>query len=186
MKRVSLVLAALLFAFALPADVGPGPRIAAAAEAQVGVTRIYDARYVSLRFPGGDIPMVRGVCADVVVRAFRTIGVDLQEHVNRDMRRNFAAYPKMWGLSRPDANIDHRRVPNLMKFFERQGKSLPIGGAYAPGDVVAWRLPNGLHHIGVVSRHRGAGDYLVVHNIGAGAQEEDVLRAFTIIGHYRW
>lgn len=186
MKRAAIPCAALLVAFALRADVPHGPRIAAAAEAQVGVTTIYDPSYASLRFPGGDVPLVRGVCADVVVRAFRSIGVDLQEHVNRDMRRNFGSYPKMWGLSRPDANIDHRRVPNLMKFFDRQGKSLQINAAYAPGDVVAWRLPNGLYHIGVVSRHRGTRDYLVVHNIGAGAQEEDVLRSFTIIGHYRW
>ena len=163
-------------------------RLAGAAEAQVGVTTIYDPSYRSLRYPGGDLPKERGVCADVIVRAFREIGVDLQVALHEDMTRHFGEYPKMWGLRRPDPNIDHRRVPNLMRYFTRQGKNLPLEGRFAPGDVVAWRLPNGLYHIGIVSsrpRHGGP-DYLVVHNIGAGAQNEDVLRAFRIIGHYRW
>jgi uncharacterized protein YijF (DUF1287 family) len=149
--------------------------------AQVGVTRTYDPSYVRLAYPNGDVPMERGVCSDVVIRAFRSAGIDLQVEVHEDMRRNFGKYPQMWGLQAPDRNIDHRRVPNLMKFFERRGKSLPLDGEYKPGDVVAWRLDNGLHHIGVVSRGRK-----VVHNIGAGAQNEDVLRAWKIIGHYRW
>jgi uncharacterized protein len=162
--------------------------VATAAASQVGVTRHYDPSYVQLHYPGGDVPRERGVCADVVVRAFRTIGLDLQVAVHEDMKKNFRAYPQMWGLRGPDTNIDHRRVPNLMKFFERIGKSLPIVAPYEPGDVVAWRLSNGLYHIGVVSNVRSASgsDYLVVHNIGDGAQMEDVLRAFTIIGHYRW
>ncbi len=162
--------------------------IARGAEAQVGVTIHYDPAYTRLSFPGGDIPRERGVCSDVVIRSLRSVGTDLQVEVNRDMRRNFGAYPKMWGLRRPDTNIDHRRVPNLMKFFERQGKAVLIASAYEPGDIVAWRLAGGLHHIGVVSSRRASlrGDYLVVHNIGQGARNEDVLRAFTIIGHYRW
>jgi hypothetical protein len=104
------------------------------------------------------------------------------------MARHFSDYPQMWGLRRPDPNIDHRRVPNLMRYFTRRGKSLARDAAYLPGDVVAWRLPNGLYHIGVVSTRAGPRppDYLVVHNIGAGARSEDVLRAFRIIGHYRW
>lgn len=156
--------------------------------AQVGVTRIYDPAYRQLSYPGGDVPSVRGVCADVVVRAFRRIGVDLQVAVHEDMQRNFRAYPQMWGLKRADANIDHRRVPNLMKFFDRRGKSVALRGEYEPGDVVAWKLSNGLYHIGIVSsvRNAAATEYLVVHNIGSGAQTEDVLRAFEIIGHYRW
>ncbi len=162
--------------------------LASAAAAQVGVTRHYDPSYVQLRYPGGDVPAERGVCADVIVRSFRRIGVDLQVTVHEDMRRNFRAYPQMWGLRSPDANIDHRRVPNLMTFFDRQRKAVALTSPYEPGDVVAWRLPNGLHHIGVVSNVRnGPGsEFMVVHNIGDGAQLEDVLRAFPIIGHYRW
>lgn len=164
-----------------------GPRIAKAAEAQVGVTIRYDPSYRRLPFPGGDPPADRGVCTDVVVRAFRAIGVDLQSAVHRDMTRDFAAYPRMWGLRKPDPNIDHRRVPNLMTYMKRQGKSLPLRGAYEPGDVVAWRLPNGLHHIGVVAaRNTPAGRPLVVHNIGQGAQIEDILDRFEKLGHYRW
>lgn len=156
-----------------------GANLAQAALAQVGVTTIYDSSYVKLPYPGGDLPKNRGVCADVIVRAFREIRVDLQLAVHEDMRHNFAAYPKIWGLTAPDANIDHRRVPNLMKFLDRRGKS--VSGAFEAGDVVAWRLPNGLYHIGIVS-----GADRVVHNIGYGAQNEDVLHAWKIIGHYRW
>ena len=180
----------LLLAFAQIANATPAQRatIAAAAVAQVGVTRHYDPSYVRLKYPGGDVPMERGVCTDVVIRAFRRIGLDLQKEVHEDMRANFRSYPSLWGLTGADRNIDHRRVPNLMKYFERRGKSVSMRGPYEPGDVVAWRLDSGLHHIGIVSNVSAnrRGDYLVVHNIGRGAQNEDVLRAFTIIGHYRW
>ena len=162
-----------------------GVTIAEAAKRQVGVTRIYDSSYAALRYPGGDVPMERGVCADVVIRAFRAAGVDLQREVHLDMRANFARYPRMWGLPAPDANIDHRRVPNLMTFFQRQRKS--VSGDFRAGDVVAWRLPNGLYHIGIVAPDRAAADHpLMIHNIGYGAQEEDILFAYRIIGHYRW
>ena len=186
-----LCLAGVLLAGSLAAEGQPSARggaIARGAEAQVGVTIRYDPAYTRLSFPGGDVPLERGVCSDVVIRSLRGVGTDLQVEVNRDMRRNFSAYPKMWGLRRPDSNIDHRRVPNLMKFFERQGKMVPIASSYEPGDIVAWRLPGGLHHIGVVSSRRASprGECLVVHNIGQGARNEDVLRAFAIIGHYRW
>ena len=172
-----LPLVLLLAAAAAQADVGP--RIAAAAARQVGVTTIYDPSYVRMRYPGGDVPMERGVCADVIVRAFRDIGIDLQRELHEDMQSNFRLYPHLWGLAAPDANIDHRRVPNLMKFFERRGKS--TGAPFARGDVVAWRLPGGLYHIGIVDQPP-----YVVHNIGRGAQREDILFAFPIIGHYRW
>ena len=183
--------AILLLALVAAVDVRATPAqrrtIASAAEAQVGVTRRYDPAYVRLSYPGGDIPLERGVCADVIVRAFRKIGVDLQVTVHEDMRRAFASYPQRWGLRRPDRNIDHRRVPNLMTYFKRENKSLDIDAAYEPGDVVAWRLPGGLHHIGIVSTKRAAnGLPLVVHNIGYGTQNEDVLHAWDIIGHYRW
>ncbi len=162
--------------------------LARGAEAQVGVTLVYDPSYVRLRYPGGDVPPERGVCADVVVRAFRRIGIDLQTRLHEDIARHFGEYPHLWGLRQPDSNIDHRRVPNLMTYFKRQGKALPVSAPYQSGDVVAWRLPNGLHHIGVVSqRHAPDGNHnLVVHNIGQGARTEDVLYAFDIIGHYRW
>ncbi|HEX2643424.1 MAG TPA: DUF1287 domain-containing protein [Thermoanaerobaculia bacterium] len=163
-------------------------RLAAAAAAQVGVTVLYDPAYVRLAYPGGDVPLERGVCADVIVRAFRRIGVDLQAEVHEDMKKSFSAYPRNWGLSRPDSNIDHRRVPNLMKFFERRGKKISMEGPYQPGDIVAWRLPGGYHHIGVVAaeRVRGTDRHLIVHNIGAGTRKEDILYSYTIIGHYRW
>jgi uncharacterized protein YijF (DUF1287 family) len=165
-----------------------GRAVAAAAERQVGITTRYDASYQRLRYPGGDVPIERGVCSDVVVRAFRAIGVDLQVELHEDMRRHFGAYPRNWGLARPDRNIDHRRVPNLMTWFTRRDKALPLDAAYEPGDVVAWRLPNGLHHIGLVSTRQapGAPNLLVVHNIGSGAQLEDVLHAYAKLGHYRW
>jgi len=186
MKRsVAVLLFCTLPAHATTAD---RAAIAAAAASQAGVTRHYDPSYTAIRYPGGDVPLERGVCADVVVRAFRAIGVDLQVAVHEDMKRDFRAYPRLWNLRSPDANIDHRRVRNLMKFFERKGKTIPIGAAYAPGDVVAWKLPGGLDHIGVVAATRNTAntDYLVVHNIGNGTQIEDVLRAFRITGHYRW
>lgn len=162
-----------------------------AAHAQVGVTRHYDGAYVRLDYPGGDLPVERGVCTDVVIRALRAAGVDLQREVHEDMRRDFSAYPPLWGLARPDRNIDHRRVPNLETWFRRAGHALPVGqaaGDFQPGDIVSWRLPNGLPHIGLVSDRvaaDGSGRRLVVHNIGAGARVEDVLFAWAPVGHFR-
>lgn len=187
-----ILLAAIRFAAARPLLLEPvtatpvALRIATAAAAQVGVTTVYDPSYVALRYPGGDLPPERGVCADVVIRAFRAVGVDLQREVHEDMRRSFRAYPRMWGLAGPDPNIDHRRVPNLMTFFTRRGKK--VDGDFQPGDVVAWRLSGGLYHIGIIAADRvlGTTRHYVVHNIGNGAQKEDVLYAFTVIGHYRW
>jgi len=188
------ILIATLLLAASPAEAATTKAITVAhsAQGQVGVTRHYDPAYVRLAYPGGDVPADRGVCTDVVVRAHRAAGMDLQASVHEDMRAAFSAYPKAWGLSRPDPNIDHRRVPNLRKFFERKGKSLPVSTRYRDyqaGDVVSWRLPNGLDHVGVVSNLRmggASGRPLVVHNIGRGAQEEDVLFAWTQTGHYRW
>ena len=158
---------------------------------QTGQTTIYDPAYMKLAYPGGDLPIERGVCADVIVRAFRKGGVDLQKEVHEDMARNFAAYPNRWGLKAPDTNIDHRRVPNLMTYFKRRGKSLPIterAKDYEPGDVVAWDLGGGLTHIGIVvnRRVRDGERYYIVHNIGAGARLEDVLFEWRQIGHYRY
>ncbi len=161
-----------------------------AARQQVGVTVIYDGSYRVLAYPGGDVPIERGVCTDVIVRALRAArGVDLQKLVHEDMSAHFRDYPHRWGLARPDANIDHRRVPNLMTFFERAGYRRPSSGEapdYLPGDLVAWDLGGGVLHIGIVSdRKAGSGVPLVIHNIGAGAREEDMLFRYTIIGHYR-
>lgn len=157
---------------------------------QIGQTFEYDASYEKLGYPNGDVPVERGVCADVVVRGFRKAGVDLQKEVHEDMSRHFNAYPKKWGAAKPDSNIDHRRVANLMSYFERQGKSVPITNTpsdYVPGDVVAWELDTHLLHIGIVTdaRFKGMRNYLIVHNIGAGARIEDVLMSWKIIGHYR-
>ena len=186
--------AALLFlqlaAGAAAAQDGAVAKVLAAAHAQVGVTRIYDGRYVRLDYPGGDVPAERGVCTDVVVRAFRAAGLDLQQAVHEDMRRHFGAYPKLWGLTRPDRNIDHRRVPNLQAFLRRAGASQPVSSRaadYSSGDVVTWMLPGNLPHIGIVSDRRGnGGTPLVVHNIGRGPELEDMLFAYPITGRYRY
>lgn len=157
-----------------------------AARSQVGETRIYDPAYVRLDFPGGDVPRDRGVCTDVLIRAMRDgQQIDLQRVVNRDMKANFASYPKNWGLSRTDANIDHRRVPNLQTLLTRAGAKLPEDTDYQPGDIVTSMLPGNLPHIMIVSDRTAADGPLVIHNIGAGAREEDALKRFPITGHYR-
>jgi uncharacterized protein len=166
-------------------------KVIEAAIEQTNQTVGYDPAYVRLDYPGGDVPIRTGVCSDVVVRSMRKAGVDLQKEVHEDMKRNFAAYPKLWGLARPDPNIDHRRVPNLMTYFKRAGKTRDITADskdYLPGDVVAWELDNGLLHIGIVSNVKsGSGErHAVVHNIGAGTKLEDVLFSWRIIGHYRY
>jgi uncharacterized protein len=161
-----------------------------AAMEQTKYTRSYDPAYVAIAYPSGDVPRESGVCTDVVIRAFRAIGVDLQQEVHEDMKRNFAAYPQDWGLSGTDTNIDHRRVPNLMKYFERQGKAIAITQRkedYLPGDVVTWNLGEGQEHIGIVTQFKSAqtGQFLIVHNIGAGARLEDIVLNWPVIGHYR-
>jgi uncharacterized protein len=186
----SLVLL-LSFSLAAPAFAGSEPsRLTSAAREQVGVTTTYDPAYVTLDFPGGDIPRDRGVCTDVVIRALRDgWGIDLQLAVNRDMKADFSAYPRLWGLSRTDRSIDHRRVPNLQTLFARIGaeqrlEELPA--PFLPGDIVTWKLPGNLDHIGIVSDQRSAdGTPLILHNIGRGAQEEDILFAYPMTGHYR-
>ena len=163
--------------------------LVSAAREQVGVTLGYDPAYRRLSYPNGDVPLTTGVCTDVVIRALRQQGLDLQQAVNQDMRANFRLYPKNWGLSRPDSNIDHRRVPNLMTWFKRQDWALPLGQdaeRYRPGDIVTWDLGGGLTHIGIISdRQAASGVPLVLHNIGRGTQEEDILFSFKITGHYR-
>lgn len=160
-----------------------------AARKQIGVTLTYDPAYVRLPYPGGDVPESRGVCTDVVIRAFRAQRIDLQQRVHEDMRAHFAKYPQKWGLRRPDSNIDHRRVPNLQTWFARQGWSLPVTSRavdYRVGDLVTWMLPGNLPHIGIVSdRKSPIGTPLIIHNIGRGTREEDILFGHRITGHYR-
>jgi uncharacterized protein len=169
-----------------------GLTIAKAAEARARKAEVYDGAYRVIAYPMGDVPDDRGVCTDTVIRAFRVGGVDLQQLVHEDMRRAFSAYPKTWGLKRPDRNIDHRRVPNLEVFFTRRGKALPASRNatdYLPGDLVSWRLTGtNLPHIGVVSTKRSAFSQrpLIAHNIGAGTQIEDCLFAWPITGWFRW
>lgn len=157
---------------------------------QCRVTKSYSPAYVRLDYPMGDVKPETGVCADVIVRAFRAAKIDLQKELHVDMRANFAKYPKAWGLKKPDTNIDHRRVLNLEVWFTRKGKSLkPTDRAehYLPGDVVSWRVDRGRPHIGIVSASVVAGTKrpLVIHNIGAGTREEDILFAWDVVGHYR-
>ena len=163
-----------------------------AARQQVGVTVIYDGSYRTLAYPGGDLPIERGVCTDVIVRALRTArSTDLQQLVHEDISAHPGEYPhpRRWGATRPDASIDHRRVPNLMAWFKRAGYGRPVtqeARDYLPGDVVAWNLGGSILHIGIVSDRRAVtGVPLVIHNIGAGALEDDILFRYTIIGHYR-
>lgn len=188
-----LTIACCLFALATllrGAETAPlGPRIVAAARQQIGVTLEYDPSYTSIKYPGGDVPVRTGVCSDVVVRALRANGLDLQKAVHEDMRAHFDAYPKNWGLKGPDKNIDHRRVPNLMRYFERHHLSLKeklrMPESYRPGDIVTWNLGGGLVHIGIVSDKTTGHTPLVIHNIGRGTQEEDLLSKYRVIGHYR-
>jgi uncharacterized protein YijF (DUF1287 family) len=203
MKRLTAtILLATIFAAAvpLPAQTAPEPvkpspqavKLIAAAKTQVGVTVSYDPAYAKLAYPGGDVPEERGVCTDVVIRAFRALGLDLQQLVHEDMARAFARYPQQWGLSKPDPNIDHRRVPNLMRFFERAGKRLPVTKKpedYRPGDLVTVIVPKNLPHIMLVADVPSPVEpkrMQIVHNIGAGAQLEDRLFDFEITGHYRY
>jgi len=164
--------------------------IVTAARAQIGKTVTYDPAYVRLDYPGGDVPVERGVCTDVIIRALRTSrNLDLQKLVHEDMRTAFSEYPTIWGLKKPDRNIDHRRVPNLRRYFVRQGYSVAITGKkedYLPGDIVTCTVGRNLPHIMIVSDRKARdGVPLVIHNIGRGAVEEDRLFDFYITGHYR-
>lgn len=152
---------------------------------------VYDPAYFVLKYPNGDVPADKGVCTDVVIRAYRKLGIDLQKEVHEDMVKNFSKYPKKWGLKRADSNIDHRRVPNLQVFFAKFGNEKPITNNpndYVPGDIVTWNLPKNLTHIGIVVNKKSADGkrYLIVHNIGAGQVLQDCLFSWTITGHYAY
>ena len=166
-------------------------RLAAAALSLIQQKVVYDPTYFKIQYPNGDVPPGKGVCTDVIVRAYRNVGIDLQQLVHQDMKSNFNQYPRLWQLTRPDTNIDHRRVPNLMKFFSRHGSTLKTSKTvddYKPGDVVVWSLGGSVTHIGVVvnkKSHDGLRP-LIVHNIGNGQELSDCLFNYPIIGHYRY
>ncbi len=173
------------------AQTGFAGKLADAATTLTSQRVTYDPAYFTIPYPNGDIPADKGVCTDVVIRAYRKLGIDLQRKVHEDMAANFSLYPNTWGLKKPDTNIDHRRVPNLMVFFSRFGKVKPLSqnaADYQPGDIVCWNLGGNITHIGLVANKRSADGKrpLIVHNIGAGQVLEDCLFNFKIIGHYSY
>jgi uncharacterized protein len=175
----------------LPSSTEAIKKLLASAREQSTVTKDYDPRYVQIAYPGDDVARERGVCSDVIIRAFRAVDIDLQKMVHEGMAKNFVVYPRKWNLSRPDRNIDHRRVPNLMMYFSRLGKALPIienAQHFQAGDIVAWDLGTGQTHIGIASDERRllAQRSLIFHNIGAGVKHEDVLFKWRLIGHSRF
>jgi uncharacterized protein YijF (DUF1287 family) len=187
---IALLLPLLVFVFAGRADCGSAGDLVEAARDQIGKTVSYDPRYQVLGYPDGDIPIGRGVCSDVIIRAMRaSLHLDLQKLVHEDMQANFSRYPRRWGLNQPDKNIDHRRVPNLRTYFDRSGWSLEVSndaGDYTPGDIVTCIVPRHRPHIMIVSDLKNRdGVPFVIHNIGAGVREEDRLFEFEITGHYR-
>lgn len=193
MRITKLLLCVLcLPALAVPAFAKSAPdAVVQAAQSRTLLSVRYDPKYVSLSYPGGDVPADTGVCTDVVIRTYRAaFGFDFQKAVHEDMKANFSAYPKSWGLKRPDKNIDHRRVPNLERFLKRQGASLPITKKavdYQAGDIVSWRLGGRLPHIGIVSNKKSEwGTPLIIHNIGSGVVEDDLLFNTDINGHFRF
>ncbi|WP_350290489.1 DUF1287 domain-containing protein [uncultured Croceitalea sp.] len=151
----------------------------------------YDPSYFAISYPNGDVPKDKGVCTDVIIRAYRKLNIDLQKEVHEDMKANFSKYPKIWGLRKTDKNIDHRRVPNLMVFFERFGEVKSISNKpkdYSPGDIVCWNLGGAITHIGIVSNKKSRDNkrHLIVHNIGAGQVLQDCLFDYKVIGHYTY
>jgi hypothetical protein len=161
-------------------------------DASIGLTNdkvVYDGAYVSIKYPNGDVPPSQGVCTDVIIRAYRKLGIDLQKEVHEDMKSNFSKYPKNWGLKRTDTNIDHRRVLNLETFFSRKGQKLAVTKDpldYKTGEMVTWMITNKLPHIGIVTHLRSPDGNrpLIVHNVGGGQVLEDCLFSYEIVGHY--
>lgn len=190
-RRVMGILCGALLSAFVPVS-HSADKLSAAAQ-QLDRVVFYDAAYEKIPYPGGDVSPRTGVCSDVVIRSYRKIGIDLQREVHEDMKANFSYYPsrKLWGLTRTDTNIDHRRVPNLAVFFSRKGERKPItqqASDYVPGDIVTWQLDNGRPHIGIVidKKSMRSGQPLVMHNIGGGQVSEDVLFNWKITGHYRY
>lgn len=189
-KPVRAFILAIALGISLPAFAISAEKLVTDARAQIGKTIRYDPAYTAISYPMGDVALSKGVCTDVVVRALRHQGIDLQEKIYLDMKANFSAYPKKWGLKRPDKNIDHRRVPNIATYFKRQGYSVKTStykvSDFKTGDIVTWDLGGGLVHIGIVSdRKSTTGIPLIIHNIGRGTQEENILFSHKITGHFR-
>ena len=152
---------------------------------------VYTPNYVSIKYPNGDVPAKTGVCTDVVIRAYRKLGIDLQKEVHEDMKANFSKYPKTWGLTKTDTNIDHRRVPNLEVFFERKGEILKVtenASDYKTGELVTWMINGKLPHIGIVTHLKSEDGKrnLIVHNVGGGQVLQDCLFSYEIVGHYKY
>ena len=195
MKRIFFLLALLSLSFSYKPDPDFYKNLVAQAIQQTKEKVKYVPAYVQIGYPNGDVPSNTGVCTDLVIRAYRGVGIDLQKEVHEDMVKRFKDYPKLWSLKKPDTNIDHRRVPNLMTYFEHHGATLKItanAADYAPGDIVTWNLQNkkvvsGITHIGIVTDVKNSGGRLMIaHNIGGGNVLEDMLFSYTIIGHYRF
>ncbi|TKG91577.1 DUF1287 domain-containing protein [Puteibacter caeruleilacunae] len=189
--RVLLIKIMLFACLAVSAQDDVSRRISDAALELTKHHVVYDPSYFRIDYPNGDVPKGKGVCTDVVIRAYRKLGVDLQQKVHEDMKAHFKLYPNIWGLLHTDTNIDHRRVPNLMTYFKRNGKVLPISmkaSDYNPGEIVCWNLGGGTTHIGIVvdKKSPDGGRYLIVHNIGNGQELADCLFQYKIIGHYRY
>ena len=166
-------------------------RLVKAAQERTQYLVKYDGSYIAIKYPMGDVPLDQGVCTDLVIRVYRSLGIDLQQLVHEDMRENFSKYPKIWGLTSPDSNIDHRRVPNLQTFFKRHGKNLAISldvQKYSAGNLVTWMLPGNLPHIGIVSNQfvTNSNRPMIIHNIGRGPVEDDILFKYEITGHYQY
>jgi uncharacterized protein YijF (DUF1287 family) len=197
MKRTGLFLSlTLFFSFTSKQDSSFYERLVKQAIDQTKIEVTYVPEYVTIKYPNGDVPSNTGVCTDLVIRAYRGVGIDLQKEVHEDMMKRFKDYPQLWKLKKPDTNIDHRRVPNLMIFFKNKNASIKISdnpADYKPGDLVTWNLQNkntmsGITHIGVITNKKSADGkrWLVAHNIGGGNTLEDMLFTYTIIGHYRY
>ena len=191
MRRIASIILILCFVSSVFGQTDFYERLADSAVVLTKQRVKYDPAYFRIDYPDGDIPSDRGVCTDVIIRAYRKMGIDLQKEVHEDMKANFSKYPKNWGLSTTDRNIDHRRVPNLMTFFSRHGTVKEMSQDakdYLPGDIVCWNLRGGITHIGIVSKKKAlfGNRYLIVHNIGAGQVLEDCLFSYKIIGHYRY
>jgi uncharacterized protein len=183
MRIVILFLSLSIFSFA------QNEKIAKAAFDLTKSKVKYTSQYYSIPYPNGDVPSDKGVCTDLVIRAYRLIGIDLQKLVHEEMKRNFVLYPTKWKMKSTDTNIDHRRVPNLMVFFERKGKVKKRSTDpkdYVAGDIVCWDLGGGITHIGIVSSNKIKLTPLIVHNIGNGQVEEDMIFDYRIIGHYSY
>ncbi|MBW7675466.1 DUF1287 domain-containing protein [Chryseobacterium chendengshani] len=191
MRKCFSIILFLFFVFTTKAQTQFAQKLSDAALSLTKDRVTYDPAYFTIKYPNGDVPADKGVCTDVIIRAYRKLGIDLQKEVHEDMKKNFSKYPKNWGLRKPDTNIDHRRVPNLRVFFAKFGQSKSIetnASLYTPGDIVTWLLPGNLTHIGIVVNKKSADGkrYLIVHNIGGGQVIEDCLFRFSITGHYQY